>query len=67
MLFRSEVVERGTLTVAFYKHNVAQAKEFLFFLACEKIVNARCTVNCLYPTVLDRQFDFAQNKVPLNL
>jgi len=27
-------VER-TLTVTFNEHNVAQAKEFLFFLACE--------------------------------
>ena len=37
-----------TLTVPFYEPNVAQAKEFLFFLACEQILNARCTVNCVF-------------------
>jgi hypothetical protein len=42
--------ERGgrTLTVTFYEHNVAQAKEFLFLLAYEQILNARCAVDGVF-------------------
>jgi hypothetical protein len=40
--------ERRTLTVPFYKDNVAQTMEFLFFLLCGQILNARCTVNCIF-------------------